>query len=58
MTLAIVGGGLAGATAAAELRERRYDGPVALYAAERHVPYERPPLSKGFLLGRDPVENA
>ncbi len=58
MTLAIVGGGLAGATAAAELRERGYDGPVVLYAAERHVPYERPPLSKGFLLGRDPIENA
>jgi NADPH-dependent 2,4-dienoyl-CoA reductase/sulfur reductase-like enzyme len=58
MTMAIIGGGLAGATAAAELRERGYDGPVVLYAAERHVPYERPPLSKGFLLGRDPVENS
>jgi NADPH-dependent 2,4-dienoyl-CoA reductase/sulfur reductase-like enzyme len=58
MTIAIIGGGLAGATAAAELRERGYDGQVVLYAAERHVPYERPPLSKGFLLGRDPVENA
>jgi NADPH-dependent 2,4-dienoyl-CoA reductase/sulfur reductase-like enzyme len=56
MTLAIVGGGLAGATAAAELREHGYDGPVVLYAAERHLPYERPPLSKGFLLGRDPFE--
>ncbi|MGH3247282.1 MAG: NAD(P)/FAD-dependent oxidoreductase [Trebonia sp.] len=56
MTLAIVGGGLAGATAAAELRERGYDGPVVLYAAERHLPYERPPLSKGFLLGRDPLD--
>jgi 3-phenylpropionate/trans-cinnamate dioxygenase ferredoxin reductase subunit len=58
MTLAIVGGGLAGATAAAELRERGYDGPVVLYAAERTLPYERPPLSKGFLLGRDPIERA
>ena len=57
MTMAIVGGGLASATAAAELRERGYDGPVVLYAAERHLPYERPPLSKGFLLGRDPVDN-
>jgi 3-phenylpropionate/trans-cinnamate dioxygenase ferredoxin reductase component len=53
MTLAIVGGGLAGATAAAQLREQGYDGPVVLYAAEQHLPYERPPLSKGFLLGRD-----
>lgn len=57
MTLAIIGGGLAGATAAAELRERGYDGPVVLYAAERHLPYERPPLSKGFLLGRDPLDS-
>jgi NADPH-dependent 2,4-dienoyl-CoA reductase/sulfur reductase-like enzyme len=56
MTMTIVGGGLAGATAAAELRERGYDGPVVLYAAEHHLPYERPPLSKGFLLGRDPLE--
>jgi thioredoxin reductase len=43
MTLAIVGGGLAGATAAAELRERGYDGPVVLYAAERILPYDRQP---------------
>jgi 3-phenylpropionate/trans-cinnamate dioxygenase ferredoxin reductase subunit len=57
MTLAIVGGGLAGATAAGELRERGYDGPVVLYAAERHVPYERPPLSKGFLLGREEMDS-
>lgn len=56
MTLAIVGGGLAGATAAAQLREQGYDGPVVLYAAEHHLPYERPPLSKGFLLGRDPLD--
>jgi len=56
MTLAIVGGGLAGATAATELRKQGYDGPVVLYAAEHHLPYERPPLSKGFLLGRDPLD--
>jgi NADPH-dependent 2,4-dienoyl-CoA reductase/sulfur reductase-like enzyme len=58
MTMAIVGGGLASAKAAAELREQGYDGPVVLYAAERHLPYERPPLSKGFLLGREPIEKA
>ena len=58
MTLAIIGGGLAGATAAAEMRKQGYDGAVTLYAAERHLPYERPPLSKGFLLGRDPIEKA
>jgi NADPH-dependent 2,4-dienoyl-CoA reductase/sulfur reductase-like enzyme len=58
MTAAIVGGGLAGATAAAELRASGYDGPVVLYAAERHVPYERPPLSKGYLLGREALDKA
>ncbi len=58
MTMAIVGGGLAGATAAAELREQGYDGQVVLYAAEHHVPYERPPLSKSVLLGREPVDKA
>jgi 3-phenylpropionate/trans-cinnamate dioxygenase ferredoxin reductase subunit len=58
MTIAIVGGGLAGATAATELRETGYDGEVVLFAGEPHLPYERPPLSKGYLLGKDPVEKA
>lgn len=58
MTIAIIGGGLAGATAATELRERGYDGQLVLYAAEAHLPYERPPLSKGFLLGKEPIEKA
>ncbi|TDP97794.1 NAD(P)/FAD-dependent oxidoreductase [Labedaea rhizosphaerae] len=53
MTIAIVGGGLAGATVATELRERGHEGPVTIYAAEPHLPYERPPLSKGVLLGND-----
>ena len=53
MTIAIVGGGLAGATVATELRERGYEGPVTIYAGESHLPYERPPLSKGVLLGND-----
>jgi NADPH-dependent 2,4-dienoyl-CoA reductase/sulfur reductase-like enzyme len=58
MTIAIVGGGLAGATAATELRESGYDGELVLFAGEAHLPYERPPLSKGFLLGKDPIEKA
>lgn len=56
--IAIVGGGLAGGTAAVELRERGYDGPLAIFAAEDHLPYERPPLSKAYLQGRDPIEKA
>ncbi|WP_006243615.1 NAD(P)/FAD-dependent oxidoreductase [Mycolicibacterium tusciae] len=51
-TFAIVGGGLAGAKAAEALRDKDFDGHVALFAAEEHLPYERPPLSKDFLLGK------
>ncbi|WP_020502500.1 NAD(P)/FAD-dependent oxidoreductase [Sciscionella marina] len=49
--IVIVGAGLAGASAAAQLRERDYDGAVTLLSAQRHQPYELPPLSKGILLG-------
>ena len=47
----IIGGGLAGAKTAEELRERGYAGPIVLIAAETVAPYERPPLSKEFLAG-------
>lgn len=58
MSIVIVGAGLAGGTAATELREQGYDGPVVLLGAEEHPPYERPPLSKGYLLGNDPLDDA
>lgn len=58
MTIAIVGGGLAAATAATELRDRGYDGDVVIYSAEDHLPYERPPLSKEILLGAKQPEDA
>jgi NADPH-dependent 2,4-dienoyl-CoA reductase/sulfur reductase-like enzyme len=48
----IVGGGLAGAKAAEALREEGFDGPLVLVADEPELPYERPPLSKGYLLGK------
>ncbi|KOU28491.1 MULTISPECIES: NAD(P)/FAD-dependent oxidoreductase [unclassified Streptomyces] len=47
----IVGAGLGGARAAQTLREEGFDGPVVLIGAEHERPYERPPLSKGYLLG-------
>src|SRR4051795_2713500 len=47
----IIGAGLAGASAAAGLRERGYTGDVLVLGAESHRPYELPPLSKGLLLG-------
>ncbi|KGN33302.1 FAD-dependent pyridine nucleotide-disulfide oxidoreductase [Knoellia sinensis KCTC 19936] len=54
----IVGGGLAGASAAEALRDRGYDGEVILLGVERHLPYERPPLSKSVLLGDKEVGSA
>ena len=51
-TFAIVGGGLAGAKAAEALRDKDFDGRVVLFAAEEHLPYERPPLSKEYLAGK------
>lgn len=54
----VVGGGLTGATVAQTLREEGYDGPVTIVAAEPHRPYERPVLSKGYLLGTEPREAA
>ncbi len=53
----IVGASLAGATAAATLREDGADGTVVLIGAEREPPYERPPLSKAYLRGEVPFEN-
>jgi 3-phenylpropionate/trans-cinnamate dioxygenase ferredoxin reductase component len=47
----IVGGGLAGAKAAETLREEGFDGRIVLVGDEHDRPYERPPLSKGYLLG-------
>jgi NADPH-dependent 2,4-dienoyl-CoA reductase/sulfur reductase-like enzyme len=54
----IVGGGLAGAKAAETLRTEGFEGPVVLVAAEPETPYERPPLSKQYLLGTAPRDSA
>lgn len=50
-TFVVVGAGLAGAKAAQALREEGFDGRVVLIGDESHRPYERPPLSKGYLQG-------
>jgi 3-phenylpropionate/trans-cinnamate dioxygenase ferredoxin reductase subunit len=50
-TFVIVGAGLAGATAATALRAEGFLGRIVLVGEERHAPYERPPLSKGYLTG-------
>jgi 3-phenylpropionate/trans-cinnamate dioxygenase ferredoxin reductase component len=50
-TFVIVGGGVASAAAAQELRRREFDGRIVLIGDEQRVPYERPPLSKEYLRG-------
>jgi 3-phenylpropionate/trans-cinnamate dioxygenase ferredoxin reductase component len=52
-TFLIVGAGLAGAKAAETLRGEGFDGRIVLVGEETERPYERPPLTKGFLLGKD-----
>lgn len=57
-TFVIVGASLAGARAAATLRESGFGGRLVLIGAETERPYERPPLSKGFLIGKESAEKA
>ena len=57
-TFAIVGAGMAGAKAAETLRQEGFDGRIVLFGAEPEAPYERPPLSKGYLMGDSPREDA
>src|SRR5690349_17752997 len=52
MNIVIVGGGLTGAHAVEELRKQGYDDDITLVAAESHLPYDRPPLSKDVLMGK------
>lgn len=58
MDIVIIGGGIAAANAARELRDRGHEGGILVLAAEQHLPYERPPLSKGILLGDATPESA
>ncbi len=53
----IVGASLAGAKAAQTLREEGFGGAVILIGTEDECPYERPPLSKGYLLGKEPRDS-
>jgi 3-phenylpropionate/trans-cinnamate dioxygenase ferredoxin reductase subunit len=57
-TFVIVGAGLAGAKAAQTLREEGFDGRLVLIGDEAELPYERPPLSKQYLLGDAPRDGA
>lgn len=52
----IVGSGQGGYQVAASLREDGYQWPVVLVGEEPGLPYQRPPLSKGFLAGKTPAQ--
>ncbi len=58
LSVVIVGGGLAGGNAALELGRLAHDAHVTLIGSEAHLPYQRPPLSKGFLRGTEPFDDA
>jgi 3-phenylpropionate/trans-cinnamate dioxygenase ferredoxin reductase subunit len=55
--IVIIGAGLSGATAAGELRDRGFDGEIHLIGEEPQQPYNRPPLSKGYLRGQERFED-
>ena len=54
--IAIVGAGQAAAALAARLRALGHGGPVTIFGAEPVAPYQRPPLSKQYLLGEMPLD--
>ncbi|MEL6424890.1 MAG: FAD-dependent oxidoreductase, partial [Pseudomonadota bacterium] len=49
--IVVVGGGQAGASLVMKLRALGHQGPLDLICAEPVPPYQRPPLSKKYLLG-------
>src|SRR5258708_67952 len=53
----IIGTGQAGFQTAASLRDGGYLEPITLIGEEPHIPYQRPPLSKGFPLGTQDLES-
>lgn len=52
----VVGAGQAGSSCVAKLRNSGFDGQITLIGAETALPYQRPPLSKGYLLGEMTLE--
>ena len=56
-TFVVVGAGLTAAKAVEELRAGGFTGRITVFGREPHLPYERPPLSKGFLNGDDALDS-
>lgn len=55
--MVVVGGGVAGGSAAATLREEGFTGRIVIVSQEPGVPFGRPPLSKGYLRSEEPLED-
>jgi 3-phenylpropionate/trans-cinnamate dioxygenase ferredoxin reductase subunit len=58
VAVVIIGGGQGGFQVAASLRAEGFAEPITLIGDEPGVPYQRPPLSKGFLLGKQEQRHA
>lgn len=56
MDILILGAGQAAASMAAKLRAKGHEGPITVVGDEDAPPYQRPPLSKAYLLGEMPLE--
>jgi len=52
----VVGAGQAGASCVAKLRSEGYEGEIMMIGTEQALPYQRPPLSKKYLLGEMPLD--
>ncbi len=55
-TVVIIGAGHGAGQAAASLRQEGHEGPIIIFGDEAHIPYQRPPLSKQYLSGEQPIE--
>ncbi len=58
LDVVVIGAGLAAAKAVIALRENGHDGAITIVGDEEHPPYERPPLSKDFLMGKSAFDDA
>ena len=56
--IVVIGAGQAGGWAAKTLRDEGFEGRIAVVGEEPYPPYERPPLSKEVLLGKEPAESS
>ncbi len=56
--IVVIGAGQAGGWAAKTLRDEGFEGRIVVVGEEPYPPYERPPLSKEVLLGKEPAESS